>query len=111
MIRRLRTFFLPEDGFEAILAGTTVAVLATDGELSNQELAARVFPWLGHRWMANGHPLTVDDVGESFNANLLLGLDLIETAWPRYRAGPSARTLLPRATALAHYLTRGTSGT
>ncbi len=105
VVRRLRSWFLPDDGFEAILAGVTVGVLASKGPLPSAELAAQVFPMLGHRWMAGGHPLTDVDVRMAISGctSELAGLDLIETSWPDYRAGPSARTLLPRATALAHW--------
>ncbi len=104
VVRRLRSWFLPDDSFEAILAGVTVAVLAAGGPLPSEELAVKVFPMLGHRWMADGHPLTDVDVRMSIAraTSVLTGLDLIETSWPVYRAGLSARTLLPRATALAH---------
>ena len=103
VVRRLRSWFLPDDDFAAILAGVTVAVLATSGALPSAELAAKVFPLLGHRWVTDGHPLTEMDVRMSIASatSVLTGLDLIETDWPLYRAGPSARTLLPRATALA----------
>jgi hypothetical protein len=104
VVRRLRAWFLPDDSFEAILAGVTVAVLASKGPLPSAELATEVFPMLGHRWMSDGHPLTDMDVRMSIarDTSVLTGLDLIETSWPVYRAGASARTLLPRATALAH---------
>lgn len=103
VVRRLRSWFLPDDDFASILAGVTVAVLATSGALPSAELAAKVFPMLGHRWVTDGHPLTETDVQMSIagSSSVLTGLDLIETDWPLYRAGPSARTLLPRATALA----------
>jgi len=104
VVRRLRSWFLPDDGFEAILAGVTVAVLATKGPLPSAELASTVFPMLGHRWVSDGHPLTAVDVRMSIarSTSVLTGLDLMETSWPVYRAGPAARALLPRATALAH---------
>ena len=104
VVRRLRSWFVPDDSFEAILAGVTVAVLVKQGPLPSAELATEVFPLLGHRWMSDGHPLTDMDVRMSIAGatSVLTGLDLIETDWPIYRAGPSARTLLPRATALAH---------
>jgi hypothetical protein len=103
VVRRLRSWFLPDDDFASILAGVTVAVLATSGALPSAELAAKVFPLLGHRWVTDGHPLTEEDSRMSIarSTSVLTGLDLIETDWPLYRAGPSARTLLPRATALA----------
>jgi hypothetical protein len=103
VVRRLRSWFLPDDGFEAILASVTVAVLASKGPFESAELATEVFPMLGHRWMSDGHPLTAMDVRMSIASasSALTGLDLIETSWPDYRAGASALTLLPRATALA----------
>ena len=104
VVRRLRSWFLPDDSFEAILAGVTVAVLVAKGPLPSAELATEVFPMLGHRWMFDGHPLTDMDVRLSIAGatSVLTGLDLIETDWPLYQTGASARTLLPRATALAH---------
>ena len=108
VVRRLRSWFLPDDDFTSVLAGVTVAVLATSGPLSSEELAAKVFPLLGHRWVSDGHPLTEFDVRMSIAGctSVLTGLDLIETQWPIWRAGPAARTLLPRATALAHLWSR-----
>jgi len=104
VVRRLRSWFLPDDGFEAILAGVTVAVLATGGPLPSAELAPKVFPMLGDRWLSDGHPLTEADVRMSIarSTSVLTALDLVETDWPLYRAGPSERTLLPQATAPAH---------
>lgn len=109
VVRRLRTLFLPDDGFDAILTGVMLAVLAVEGPLSSNNLAAKVFPLLGHRWMAGGHPLTEEDVRSSISSGTLLlsGLDLIDGTWPQFHAGPSARTLLPRATALAQLWSRG----
>lgn len=109
VVRRLRTLFLPDDGFDAILTGVMLAVLAAEGPLSSEDLAARVFPLLGRRWSVNGRPLTEEDVRSSISSGTLLlsGLDLIEDTWPEFRAGPSARTLLPRATALAQLWSRG----
>lgn len=96
--------FLPDDDFASVLAGVTVAVLATSGPLPSVELAAKVFPLLGHRWVSDGHSLTEEDVRMSIagSTSVLTGLDLIEAEWPIWRAGPSAVTLLHRATALAH---------
>jgi len=104
VVRRLRSWFLPDDSFESILAGVTVATLASRGPLASAELATEVFPMLGHRWMVDGHPLTEMDVRMAIAgaSSELTGLDLIEDSGPRYLAGASARTLLPRATALAH---------
>lgn len=108
VIRRLRRWFEP-DGFDDILAGVTVAVVTTSGPVGRAELAARVHPLLDERWSLNGRRLTTDDV-ESAITRLeaqLEALDLVEGDWRTWRAGPSARTLLPRATALAQMWSRG----
>lgn len=105
VIRRLRSWFGPDDSFTSILAGESVASLATAGPCRPDQLAARVFPLLGDRWVtAEGGPLTKAHVLASLNRStvLLVGLDLITTAREMWSAGPSARWLLPRATALAH---------
>lgn len=109
VVRRLRSWFLPDDGFESILAGVMVAVLASSGPMSSSALAAKVFPLLGRRWMAKGRPLTQTDVQQDIvsETRVLLGLDLVEIDWPIIRPGPSARTLLPRATALARLWSAG----
>jgi hypothetical protein len=63
---------------------------------------------LAERWSVNGRPLRVADV-ESAIGRLgaqLEALDLVEGDWRTWRAGPSARTLLPRATALAELWSR-----
>ena len=109
VVRRLRAWFLPDEGFEPILAGVMVAVLATSGPMSSSALAAKVFPLLGRRWKVGDRPLTQTDVQQDIvsETRLLSGLDLVETDWPVIRPGPSARTLLPRATALAHSWSQG----
>ncbi len=102
VIRRLRSWFEP-DGFADILAGVTVATLETSGPLARAELAARVHGLLGDRWSMDGRPITTADV-ESAISRLgadLEALDLLAGDRRTWRAGPSARTLLPRATALA----------
>jgi hypothetical protein len=102
IIRRLRSWFEP-DGFSDILAGVTVAVVSASGPIERAELAERVHPLLGYRWSVNGRPLTTTDVDSAINrlGAQLRALDLVEGDWRAWRAGPSARTLLPRATALA----------
>lgn len=106
VIRRLRSWFEP-DGFDDILAGVAVATLETSGPLASAELAGRVHPLLGSRWAIDGRPLTTQDVRSSIDrlSAVLEALDLIERDWQAWRAGPSARTLLPRATALAQLWT------
>ena len=102
VIRRLRSWFEP-DGFVDVLAGVTVAVLETSGPLARTELAARVCGLLGDRWSMNGRPVTTADVESAISrvGAQLEALDLVAGDWRTSRAGPSARTLLPRATALA----------
>lgn len=101
-VRRLRSWFVPEE-FTDILVGVTVAVLASRGPQGMDELAANVYALLGSGWAHNGEPLTEFDIRMEIAhvSAVLKGLDLIETDWPHWRAGPSARTLLPRATGLA----------
>ncbi len=103
VVRRLRSWF-ESDRFTAVLAGVTVAVLATSEPLTTAELAGRVHPRLGHGWARNGQPLTEDDVQMSIRhlSAALRGLDLIEKDRRTWSAGPSACCLLPGATALAH---------
>jgi hypothetical protein len=53
----------------------------------------------------NGQPMTVQDVKNALHRlrTTLEGLDLIETHdWGTWGPGPSARTLIPGATALAY---------
>jgi hypothetical protein len=107
IVRRLRSRFEP-DGFDDILAGVTVAVVSTSGPVGCTELAARVHPLLDGRWSLNRRPLTIADV-ESAITRLraqLEALDLVEGDWRTWRPGPSARTLLTRATALAEMWSR-----
>lgn len=102
VIRRLRSWFEP-DGFSDILAGVTVATLETSGPLAPDDLAARVYPLLGSGWATAGRPLTEEDVLSSIRSlgPALVALDLVVADRRLWCAGPSARTLLPRATTLA----------
>jgi len=108
IVRRLRSWF-ERDGFTTILAGETVAALATTGgPVDIGGLASKVHARLGHGWSINGRPLTEHDARISINRldDVLSGLDLVVTDWHTWSAGPSARCLLPRATALAHLWNR-----
>jgi hypothetical protein len=110
-IRRLRSWFGPDDGFTSILVGDALASVVADGSCAAQELAVRLFALLGERWVTSeGEGLTADAVrGELYRLEpVLVGLDLIQVARGRWTAGPSARWLLPRATGLARLWT-GTS--
>jgi hypothetical protein len=80
-------------------------LLAAEGPRSPKELAGHVLEMLGDRWVTSqGQPLdeaiTLSDLHHQ--RAVLVGLDLIETSQDAWTAGPSARWLLPRATALAH---------
>jgi len=107
VVRRLRSWFA-RDRFTDILAGVTVAVVSIRGPIDSTGLAGGVRPWLGERWSLNGRPLTAADVESEINrlGAQLEALDLVEDDSRAWRAGPSARTLLSRATALAHLWSR-----
>ncbi|MFP5070160.1 plasmid pRiA4b ORF-3 family protein [Pseudonocardia nantongensis] len=102
-VRRLRSWFEPEDGFRGILATAAVALLSASGPIRCAELAERVYALLGNRWSLDGRPLTGADVDSMINGMRadLEALDLVEGEGRTWRAGPSAQTLLPRATALS----------
>jgi hypothetical protein len=104
-VRRLRTWFEP-GGFREVLATTAVAVLAASEPLTTAELVGRVEPLLGDRWAVNGRPMTTADLSSQLHevSPELRALDLLGGDWQTWEAGPSARTLLPRATMLAHLL-------
>jgi hypothetical protein len=107
-IRRLRQVLEP-DSFHDILIGVITALLATDGPATSADLAEAALPWLD-RWAIGGHPVNTDDLRRQlrYTAPLMQALDLADLGTgmrsDTYRPGPSATTLLPRATALAHYL-------
>ena len=101
ILRRLRSWFTERE-FVSILAGDVLAALLAFGPQSTQQLAARIYPTLD-RWAVNGQPITERDVqSEIWSLRPILeGLDQIETDWRTWTAGPSAGSLLVRATALA----------
>jgi Plasmid pRiA4b ORF-3-like protein len=103
VVRRLRSWF-ESDQFTDLLAGFTVAELVRRGESTDRELRRVVFAQLRPGWTINGEPLDAERVGLEIAriTAVLRGLDLVEYDHPTWRPGPSARTLLPRATALAH---------
>jgi len=53
VIRRLRSGFGPVHGFTSVLAGETLALLATDGPSTPGALARRLHRELGYRWIPN----------------------------------------------------------
>jgi hypothetical protein len=103
VVRRLRRA-MPAGSLADLLGGTAVALVSLRGPQSVGDLAAAVHPHLGRGWSVDGRPVTPADVRSSLSdlGPLLQGLDLIESDWSTWRPGPSALTLLPRATALAH---------
>ena len=107
MVRRLRAWF-SSDEFTSLLASGVAAMLSATGPLTGEELAGRLHPLYG-RWRRNGWPLSQQDVQMSISglAAVLQGLDQVQVDWPMWRAGPSALTLLSRATALTQVWTTG----
>ena len=105
MVRRLRSWFGPEHDFIAILVGDAVASLVAEGPCTPQDLAARLLGLLGDRWVTSeGQALDVARTrSELYRVEpVIVGLDLVQNSQGVWAAGPSARWLLPRATALAH---------
>lgn len=107
VVRRLRSWF-PAEEFTSLLASDVVAMLAAAGPLTGEKLADRLHP-LCDGWSRNGRSLTQQDVQMSISrlAAVLQGLDLVHVDWPMWRVGPSALTLLSRATALTQIWTNG----
>ncbi len=107
IIRRLRQVLEP-DSFEDVLIGVTAARLAANGPATSADLAEAALPWLD-RWAIGGRPVTTDDIRRQlrYAALLMAALDLADRGTgmrsDTWRPGPSATTLLPRATALAHH--------
>ena len=94
-----------EHGFISILVSDALASLAAEGPCMAQDLAARLLGLLGDRWVTSqGQALDVARTrSELYRVGpVIVGLDLIQNSRGVWAAGPSARWLLPRATALAH---------
>ena len=85
-----------------MLLGVTSAAVAAHSLATVELLAATAHPWLS-AWAVNGSPVTVDDVRRQllYSTATMEALDLIERDRGTWRAGPSATTLIPRATTLA----------
>jgi len=112
IIRRLRSWFGPRHGYEMLLTTDALALLVVEGEARPQDLAPRLFNLLGDRWVTS-QGQRLDEVrlrGDLYRLeSVLVGLNLIGISKGDWMAGPSARSLLPRATALAH-IWQGRSG-
>ena len=102
VVRRLRSWFEPQD-FTTLLAGHVVAALVAFGAQRNDELAGRLMPFFDWGWSHDGEPVTEEDLRLEIArlTRVLTALDQVETGGRVWRAGPSALTLFPRATALA----------
>ncbi|GAA5160040.1 hypothetical protein GCM10023321_42030 [Pseudonocardia eucalypti] len=107
IVRRLRSWFEPDE-FLGILTVLTTAVLSAAGPLNGRELATRAHSLLGERWSVDGRSLTAADVEAAINelSGQLAALDLAVHDCKTWQAGMSARTLLPRAAALAAHWSR-----
>ncbi len=80
------------------------AHLAAHGPATSEDLATAVYPYVEHGWSVNGHPVTPADVKRQLDhlSATMQALDLVHRTYPTWSPGPSATTLLPRATALTH---------
>ena len=104
VIRRLKSWFSPGDGFVHMLVTDALANLVVEGPSPPDELAARLLPLLGDRWVTSqGQGLDAGRVRHELYRlqSLLVGLDLIQSDKGSWIVGPSALWLLPWATALA----------
>ena len=105
VIRRLRSWFAPRFGYESLLVTDALGLLVADGPAKPEELAGRLLDLLGDRWVTSrGQRLDGRRVVSDLHrlTSVLAGLDLMTESRGVWEAGPSARWLLPRATALAH---------
>jgi hypothetical protein len=106
VIRKLRRAF-EAHRFDDIVVGVATAHLAARGGLPREELAELTLPWLRF-WSIDGRPMAAADVDTRLS-NLrgpLVALDLVQISDRTWYPGPSAETLFPQATALAHILRR-----
>jgi hypothetical protein len=109
VIRRLKSWFGSGNDFVHILVSDALANLVVDGPCPRDELAARLLPLLGDRWVTSeGQGLDAGLIRQELYGLhfILVGLDLIQNDMRTWSAGPSALWLLPRATALAHIWSR-----
>ncbi|MDP9240592.1 MAG: plasmid pRiA4b ORF-3 family protein [Actinomycetota bacterium] len=102
VVRRLRTWFEPGE-FGTMVAERAVALTVARGSLRVADLARDVFPLLGHGWGSPEGSLRPLDVERTLRVLSceLEALDLVEVTRSVWSPGPSARSLLPRATLLA----------
>lgn len=107
LVRRLRRGF-PTGTFHNYLVTSGLAVLSASGPMPVDDLIERVLPMMGRGWTVNGEPLDHEALRRQWQqlSGVLTALDLLaeQDLFAPYAAGPSALTLLPRATALADLL-------
>lgn len=105
VVRRLRSWFAPQE-FATMVAERAVALVAAREPTTTAQLAAQVFPLMGHGWQRGGVPITTHDVERELHrlSHQLEALDLIANNRSLWRPGPSVRSLLPGATLLADLL-------
>lgn len=112
IVRRLRSW-LPDETFTGLAVGNACALLAAKGPRPLGKLATELHHQFGDGWAtATGNPMRARDVEHVLGAlrNELTGLDLVHAGHDRadtWSAGPSATSLLPRATALADLWSTG----
>lgn len=105
VLRRIRAAFDPRS-FHTALTELTIAMLAVHGPATLDQLAAQVYPHLGHNWQLTRRRLSEPDVRYAIveQSSFMAGLDLLDNsnrhAWT---LDPSARTLLPGVTILIDY--------
>lgn len=99
VVRRLRSWFAPGT-FGATVAGLAVGALGARGALDEETLVYTVL-----RETDRSTPVGAEDIRHALLHLLpaLTGLDLARRTPSGWHPGPSARTLLPRATALSVY--------
>jgi hypothetical protein len=89
MLRRLRSWFEPQD-FATILAGDVVAALVAFGAQRNDQLAARILPSFDWGWAGGGQPMTEVDLRLEILSlsSVLQSLDQVEIDAALWRPGP-----------------------
>ncbi len=102
VVRRLRSWFEPGE-FTTLVIERALALVVVRSSATVAELAAVVFPMLGHGWRLADRPLSAADVENVLHRSThqLRALDLVTGTWKQWSPGPSARSLLPGTALLA----------
>jgi hypothetical protein len=110
VVRRLRSWFGPQYDFVSMLTTDALAFLASGGQSRPEDMSGRLLGLLGDHWVT-GEGRHLDEAAVRSNVYrlgpALESLDLVDCSKATWEAGPSARWLLPRATALAHLWSKG----